>query len=131
LNINSYIAEIESIIHSFSIVANYNLNIDRKTEDIAFLSGKIFFRDGSVLDFKKFLESTETGFNKYKYGYNYRIDSLVLFRYDNASDPKARRLTSFPHHKHTKNGAIIESKQMQLSEVFEEIENIILSNLEI
>ena len=66
MSINDYIVQLESIIHSFSIVKSYNLNIDRKTEDIAFISGSIDFRDGSILDFKEFIESTETGVEKYK-----------------------------------------------------------------
>lgn len=126
MNINDYITQIETIVHSFSLIASYNLNVDRKTEEIVFISGSIDFRDDSILDFKEFIESTDKGIEKYKYGYNYRIGSDILFRYDNASDPRARKLKSFPHHKHLK-GAIVESKPIELSGVLEEIEKIILS----
>lgn len=131
MNINDYIAQIESIINSFSIVTSYNLNIDRKTEETVFISGRIDFRDGSMLDFKEFIEMTEIGIEKYKYGYNYRIGPEFLFRYDNALDPRAKGIKSFPHHKHIKREEIIESKQMDLSNVLEEIEKIILSKWEI
>lgn len=121
MSINDYIIQLESLINSFSIISAYNLTIDRKTEDIAFISGSIEFRDGSVLDFKEFCESTEQGIEKYKYAYNYRVHSDVLFRYDNAPDPNAKGLKTFPNHKHLKD-KIIESKQVDLKDVVEEIE---------
>ena len=122
MSINKYIAELELLISSFSIVSAYNLNIDRKTEDIVFISGIIEFRDGTTLDFKEFIDSTRYGIEKYKYAYNYRISSDILFRYDNAPDPSAKKVKTFPHHKHLKSGEIIESKQMDLKKVLEEIE---------
>ena len=131
MNIDDYIAQIESTIHAYSVISSYNLNLDRKTEDIIFISGKIYFRDDSILDFKEFVERTELGIEKYKYGYNYRIDSKILFRYDNAPDPSARKLKSYPHHKHTADNEIIESKPINLDEVLNEIELIILSKIEI
>ncbi|MCU0645872.1 MAG: DUF6516 family protein [bacterium] len=67
---------------------------------------------------------------KYKYGYNYRIGSEIVFRYDNAPDPAARNLKSFPHHKHTGKSEIIESRQISLNEVLDEIETIMLSKLD-
>ncbi len=129
MNINDYIAQIEAIINSHSIVTSYKLNIDRKTEDIVFLSGQIYFRDDSILNFKEYVERTELAIEKYKYGYNYRISSEIVFRYDNAPDPAAKRLKSFPHHKHTSTNKIIESRQINFKEVFNEIESIILSKL--
>lgn len=130
MSINEYLAEVELIINSSSIVASYDLYIDRKTEEIAFISGRIDFIDESTLNFKEFVEEMEVGIEKYKYGYNYRIGSDILFRYDNAGDPRAKNLKSFPHHKHTKSGDIVESKERNFSEVIDEIESLIFSNLE-
>ena len=128
MNINDYIAYVESLIHSSPIIVGYHLKIDRKTENIVFISGNADFRDASVLDFKEFIEKTEEGIEKHKYGYNYRRGSDVLFRYDNAPDPGARGLASFPHHKHTENGEITESRPVKLRDVLEEIERLILDN---
>jgi len=122
LNINDYITQLESLINASSAVSAYSLTIDKKTDDIAFISGNIEFRDGSALDIKEFCESTEHGIGKYKYAYNYRLSSDILFRYDNAPDPNAKGLRTFPHHKHLKNNDIVESKQMELKDVLEEIE---------
>lgn len=72
MNINEYISRIQSLVQTSSIVSSYDFTIDRKTEDIAFLSGRVDFTDGTTLDLKEFVEETETGIEKYKYGYNYR-----------------------------------------------------------
>lgn len=124
MSINNYLARLEQLITSFPLVSAYNLTIDRKTEDIAFISGTIEFRDGTALDFKEFLESKESGVEKYKYAYNYRTHSEVLFRYDNSPDPRAKGLKTFPYHKHLKGGEIGESQEIGLKDVLAEIEEI-------
>ncbi|MCI5121507.1 MAG: hypothetical protein D3908_10020 [Candidatus Electrothrix sp. AUS4] len=127
---NEYIARIEEQVQSCFLMAAYQLNVDRKTQELAFISGQIDFIDGSTLDFKEFVEKGDNGIEKYKYGYNYRKDSNLLFRYDNASDPGARHLESFPHHKHTADGRIIESHEIGFEEVIKEIIEHIQGNWE-
>jgi hypothetical protein len=40
-----------------------------------------------------------------KYGYNYfDKDGNLIFRYDNALDPKARELHTYPEHRHGEEG---------------------------
>ena len=124
MNINDYISELESIINSSPIVASYNLSIDRRTSDLVFISGRIDFRDGAALDFKEFIEGSDDNIEKFKYAYNYRKGADNLFRYDNAPDPVAKGIKTFPHHKHLRDGAIIEARQVKLSEVIAEIEEI-------
>ncbi len=126
MNINKYLAEFEARIQSAAIIASYTLHVDRKTEDLAFLSGRIDFRDGSILDFKEFLAATDHGLRKLKYGYNYRSETEFLFRYDNAPDPRAMGLTSYPHHKHQSNELIVASRELDFAEVLEEVEDIIV-----
>jgi len=128
LSISDYIAKLESIINSSEIVSSYDLNIDRKTSDIAFISGTIDFRDGTILDFKEFIESADESIDKYKYAYNFRKGSDCIFRYDNAPDPSAKNIKTFPHHKHLGDGTIVESKQVELSEIIREIEGLYLAN---
>lgn len=126
MNISDYIAELEALINSSKIVSSYNLTIDRKTADIAFVSGKIDFREGTILDFKEFIEESEGSIEKYKYGYNYRKGSVHIFRYDNAPDPRAKHIKTFPYHKHLKEGTIVESSQVKLSDVISEIEELFI-----
>ena len=62
--------------------------------------------------------------------YNLNIDrkgSNSLFRYDNAPDPRAKNIKTFPCHKHLEDGNIIESKQMELSDIINEIENLFIA----
>ncbi len=122
MNISDYIAELEAFINSSKIVSSYNLTIDRKTADIAFVSGKIEFRDGTTLDFKEFIEESRGSIEKYKYGYNYRKGSDNIFRYDNAPDPCAKDVKTFPYHKHLEDGIIVEAQEVGLSDVLAEIE---------
>ncbi len=128
MSISDYIAQLESIINSSEIVSSYNLNIDRKTSDIAFISGTIDFRDGTILDFKEFIEGADENIEKYKYAYNYRKSSDCIFRYDNAPDPSAKDIKTFPHHRHLSDGTIVESKQVELSDVIREIEGLYITN---
>ena len=55
-------------------------------------------------------------------GYRLNIEMRI---HDNAPDPGARHLKSFPHHKHTKDGVFEESRLVTLSEVMDEIQNVI------
>jgi len=125
-NVTDYIRDIEGIIGNCPAIASYTLNIDRKTEDIAFISGALEFRDGSLLDFKEFFEYSDD-LEKFKYAYNYRSPLCLVFRFDNAPDPAARAFLSFPHHKHRPDGSIVESFDILLSDVLSMIEEIILS----
>lgn len=130
MNISDYIAELEALINSSKIVSSYNLTIDRKTADIAFVSGKIDFRDGTTLDFKEFVEESEGSIEKYKYGYNYRKGLDSIFRYDNAPDPRSKDIKTFPYHKHLKDGTIAESSYVKLSNVISEIEELFIPDNE-
>jgi len=123
LSIDRYVGDLETAISSHSFVSSYTLTIDRKTRDIAYLSGMIEFRNGTALDFKEFIESKGPIVEKYLYGYNHRLAGEVIFRYDNSPDPHARTLSTFPHHKHLQSGVLIESDNLiDLSAVLEEIE---------
>lgn len=122
MSIDNYIVQLESVIASSPVVSSYNITIDRKTGDIAFISGAIELRDGATLDFKEYTESKENGIEKYMYSYNYRTHSGVIFRYDNSPDPRAKKLETFPHHKHLKNVEIVESQGINLADVLKEIE---------
>ncbi len=124
MSIDSYIGDLETAISSHSFVSSYTLTIDRKTRDIAYLSGMIEFRNGTALDFKEFIESKGPLVEKYLYGYNHRLAGAVIFRYDNSPDPHARTLTTFPHHKHLQSGRLIESDSLiDLSAVLDEVES--------
>ncbi|MBI5746919.1 MAG: hypothetical protein HZA13_07940 [Nitrospirae bacterium] len=45
MSIDDYIVQLESVIASSPAVSSYNITIDRKTNDIAFVSGVIELRE--------------------------------------------------------------------------------------
>ncbi len=55
-----------------------------------------------------------------KYGYHYRMGNRLIFRYDNANDPAAKDLSTFPHHRHEPSGPVA-SEQPSLKLVLQEI----------
>jgi hypothetical protein len=126
LKIDDYLTQLEHTIISAAIVSSHTMTIDRKTDHLAFVSGIIEMRDGSLVDFKEFIEAQETEVTKYKYGYNYRKGTSVIFRYDNAPDPRARSLATFPHHKHVGTDVILPTVPPTLEAILEEVMDYIL-----
>ncbi|HQG66880.1 MAG TPA: DUF6516 family protein [Smithella sp.] len=124
--LNEYIRQIEDSIQSSPLIRAYDLHIDRKTEDIAYIYGRIEFLDSSLLDFKEFVAEVGDSIEKYKYAYNYRNQTSLVFRHDNASDPRARKLSTFPHHVHLPSDAIAESSSLNINDILSEIEEIIV-----
>ena len=49
MSIDNYVAQLESVINPSPLVSSYNVTIDRKTNDIAYVSGTIELRDGTTL----------------------------------------------------------------------------------
>ncbi len=125
MSIDSYVADFERRIAQTPLISSYNLTIDRKTSDLAYIFGTLDLRNGVTVDFKEYIEDTGDRNQKFMYGYNVRQDANILFRYDNSPDPKTRKLASFPHHKHTKNGEVIASAEVDLFTVIDEIEKVI------
>jgi hypothetical protein len=123
LKLNEYIRRFEDAIQTSPIVRSYEIHVDRKTDDIAYLSGMAEFSDGSMLDFKEFVAAARERIEKYKYAYNYRRQDQFVFRYDNAPDPRARNLPSFPHHVHLSSGKIARSLPKDICGILDCIEN--------
>lgn len=125
MNIDSYISDLERFIAQSPLISSYTITTERKTADVAFIFGIIDLRNGVTVDFKEYVEHNRYTIQKFMYGYNVRQGADVLFRYDNAPDPKARKLSSFPHHKHMADGEIIASSPVDLFAIIEEIEQAI------
>ena len=66
---------------------------------VAISLSSIRFLDGSQLYLKEFIITGPVQ-HVIKYAYHYRRGDQLLFRYDNARDPAAKHLKTFPHHKH-------------------------------
>jgi hypothetical protein len=117
--LTEYVAGLQADIALTPFVAATSLSYEDRPPSAAFIKGTIGFLDGSQLDFREFLITQPTP-RVLKYGYHYRTGDLLVFRYDNASDPAARDLSTFPHHKHLP-GTLVATEQMSLAQVLREI----------
>ena len=101
--IADYASRIRSDILETPHVVSHSLGYEDRPPVAGIVRGSATFADGSTLHFKEFLQLSPT-IIRLKYAYQYgRADGSLIFRYDNARDPAARLLSSYPHHKHMHN----------------------------
>ncbi len=90
---------------------------------------------------KKQIRSTQDKIENYKHRYGKsdmdslygQVDDMEILEWEGEIETLKRlkkKLTSYPHHKHTEDGRIIDSERVSLSEVIEEIEKYIADNWE-
>jgi hypothetical protein len=98
-----YASRIRSDILETPHVVSHSLGYEDRPPVAGIVRGSATFADGSTLHFKEFLQLSPT-IIRLKYAYQYgRADGSLIFRYDNARDPAARDLPTYPHHKHVRN----------------------------
>ena len=98
--IADHASRIRSAILETPHVVSHSLAYEDRPPVAGIVRDSTAFADGSVLHFKEFLQLSPT-VTRLKYAYQYVTASgSLIFRYDNARDPAARRLPSYPHHKH-------------------------------
>jgi hypothetical protein len=114
-----YIAALQALLAATPFVIGTSLAYEERPPSAGLIKGWLVFTDGSQLDFKEFLLTRPTP-QVIKYGYHYRVGHRLIFRYDNANDPAARNLPTFPHHKHTPLG-LCATEQPSLSQVLQEV----------
>jgi len=117
--LTEYVAGLQTIIAQTPFVTTTSLYYEDRPPSAGFIKGTVGFFDGSQLDFREFLVTHPT-VHVIKYGYQYRMGDQLVFRYDNANDPAARDLATFPHHKHLP-GALVATEQISLQPVLREI----------
>ena len=120
MNPGEYLAHLHSLIQLEPYVSSHRLESDIRGDSFLYLHGRIDFLNGTTLGIKEFLEFQSVAPEKYRYGYNYRRGSTVIFRYDNAPDPQAKNLSTYPAHKH-QSDECLPSSVMNLQAVLEEI----------
>ncbi|MCI5122709.1 MAG: hypothetical protein D3908_16290 [Candidatus Electrothrix sp. AUS4] len=105
--IEEYFRYIGQAIEESCIVVDSQLLNDKRSLYIGFIEGKLTFLDGSFLRFMEFV-NLKAEAKRYKYSYHYQnADDKMVFHYDMA--PHHQEIMTFPHHKHTADGEIIES----------------------
>jgi hypothetical protein len=105
MQIKEYVGHILSSISANPHVESQSISCQERPPDAAYLSGSVAFIDGSKLFIKEFILFDTAGARVVKYGYNYLDnDGNLTFRYDNALDPMARELYTYPEHRHGEEG---------------------------
>ena len=117
--LKDYVATIEALIASTPFVTATSLSYEERPPSAGFIAGTIRFIDDSQLDLKQFF-ILQPGVQVIKYGYHYRIGDSLIFRYDNANDPAAKQLPTFPDHKHVATG-LLAAEKPSLEQVLQEI----------
>lgn len=117
--LNNYVSSLQALIGATAFVAATSLSYEERPPAAGLIKGNILFVDGSQLDIKEFL-ITQPTLHIIKYGYHYRIGTRLIFRYDNANDPAARGLPTFPSHKHVPSG-LLAAERPSLEQVLREI----------
>lgn len=114
-----YVAALQELLSATPFVTATALSYEERPPSAGVIRGNLTFADGSQLDFKEFVIAQPTA-SIIKYGYHYRMGDQLIFRYDNANDPAARHLPTFPHHRHDPSG-LVPATQPSLKLVLQEI----------
>lgn len=123
--IEDYFRHIASCIASADIVHSSSITYDKRSSYVGFIRGDIYFRDGSLLHLRKFI-NVEHGVERYMYVYQYQGPTGdLIFRYDNT--PHFPALPTFPHHKHdTSETNVMAAMPPDLEAIFAEVRRYIL-----
>ena len=125
MQIRDYLSEILGKIAANPYVESQNISFEERPPDTAYVTGVITFTDGSKLHIKEYLILKSGIADIVMYGYNYLSkDDNLIFRYDNAADPAAKKLSSYPEHKHSEDG-LSSAKRPALEKILKEISELI------
>ena len=129
MRIKAYLDEILSKIVINPYVKSRNISFEERPPDAAYITGLITFIDSSKLHNKEFVIFKSETISVLKYGYHYsNRNGDLIFRYDNAFDPKAKSLSTYPEHKHTNRG-LIPARRPMLEIILKEISELVKKNL--
>jgi hypothetical protein len=124
MHLKAYVNRLVALLDTHPYLEARQIVIDERPPDAAFVRLEITFIDGSKLHFKEFLIIQHRS-KVIKYGYQYLAeDNSLVFRYDNALDPAARDLSTYPEHKHTAQG-IVAAPRIEHEALFQEISDVI------
>lgn len=126
MRIEDYFNRIRDIIELFPIIHLSNITYDKRSSHVGFIRGHLHFIDGSVLEWREFID-VEITQDRLMYVYHYMdINYNMVFRYDNTGHHKQLNLSTYPGHKHEGNeNNVLPSESVDLHEVLEEIRNIV------
>ncbi|MBI4744039.1 MAG: hypothetical protein HY776_04385 [Actinobacteria bacterium] len=123
MRLRTYFNQIEKEVRTARFLSSCKLTFEERPPCMGFIEGILYLLDGSELHFTEFIDA-EIQIQKINYSYHYMHKNRLVFRYDNASDPKARKLATYPHHKHLSN-KLLPSQPPEFREILEEITSFI------
>lgn len=104
MSVADYASQIRSAILETPHIVSHSLGYEDRPPVAGIIKGSATFADGTVLHFKEYLQLHPTSI-RLKYAYQYVTASgSLIFRYDNARDPAARDLPTYPHHRYSHTG---------------------------
>ncbi|MBX3327786.1 MAG: DUF6516 family protein [Nitrospira sp.] len=104
MSVADYASRIRSAILETPHIVSHSLGYEDRPPVAGIIKGSATFADGTVLHFKEYLQFHPTSI-RLKYAYHYAAETgSLIFRYDNARDPAARGLPTYPHHRHSRTG---------------------------
>lgn len=104
MSVADYVADIRRHILDTPHVVSHSLGYEERPPLGAIVNGSITLADASCVHFKEFLQ-LQPIIIRLKYAYHYTSSThALIFRYDNARDPAARHLSTYPNHLHTPDG---------------------------
>ncbi|MBI4687568.1 MAG: hypothetical protein HY756_07280 [Nitrospirae bacterium] len=102
MQIKDYLNELLKLLAANPYIKSQNLSFEERPPNAAYFIGTLIFINDSKMYFKEFVVFKPESVNIVKYGYSYLSkDNTLIFRYDNALDPQAKKLSTYPGHKHT------------------------------
>lgn len=124
MQIRDYLESILDIISASPYIESKSVSFEERPPNAAYINGILTFINGSKLHFKEFIVCKSEDIIFLKYAYHYLMqDGVLIFRYDNALDPKAKAIKTYPEHKHLP-GNLLPAKRPSIEDVLKEISNL-------
>ena len=117
--LRDYVATLEKLFGSTPFITSTSLSYEERPPSAGLVKATLTFADGMQVDLREFL-ILEPNVHVLKYAYNCRKAGRLIFRYDNANDPAARSLRTFPQHKHV-SATILEAGKPSAEQVLQEV----------
>ncbi len=125
MHIKEYLNKVFDTIAANPYVESKNLSFNERPPNAAYITGILTFINSSKLHFKEFIIYKSGNIIFLKYAYNYLTQKdTIIFRYDNALDPKAKEFSTYPEHKHLPD-RLLPAKRPSLKNILLEISNLI------
>jgi hypothetical protein len=121
--IEQYFQLLLDLLSRLPFVESPDVSLEKRGELVGFIRGEVEFSDGSTLFFRELID-LRLPLEKVMYAYHYQSsEGAFVFRYDNTAHH--RTVSTFPFHKHLKDGDVTSSAIPSLEGVLREIEEII------